>query len=581
MSVVAPAAAPPRWLFGAAPDLLLGCGLGYLLFLACVWLPATQHAVGPWLPLAVPALGLLFNTPHYGATLLRVYERREDRRYYAVFSVWITLLIWGLFVLGLHVVTVGSLLLTAYITWSPWHFAGQNYGLALMFLRRRQVPVDAALKRLLYASFLFSYGLTVLLIHGSQASYGLAPVPVFGREVYDFLPIGIPASFTDLAMPVFAAGYVLSLAGAAVLCLRRGRPRDLLPAASLVLLQAVWFSIPAILTATGRYTAGNLALSTVWVAIFHSIQYLWICTYYARRSEARPGMGSYLGKTLLAGAAVTTFPALVFSPPLLGTIPFQAGLGILLFSTVNLHHFVLDGAIWKLRDGRVARVLLRQAGRPEVGAVATPAPIGPRWTAAGIWAIAGLSLAIAVYAIWEMEFGVRRPLEEKRLARVIEASNRLRWIGRESHAIHQNIALELGRLLEHSYASESAWKTVREHFERSIELYPSPEAWTGLGSLDLREGHRDRALADFDHAIALDPGNSLALRKRGEVLLDEGRYREAEAALDRAAQLAPDDPAVRAARRRLERERKRRPPASEAPPSPERRAQRAGGERRS
>jgi hypothetical protein len=38
------------------------------------------------------------------------------------------------------------------------------------------------------------------------------------------------------------------------------------------------------------------------------------------------------------------------------------GLGLLTASIVNLHHFVLDGAIWTLRDGRVARMLLRPAG---------------------------------------------------------------------------------------------------------------------------------------------------------------------------------------------------------------------------
>ena len=47
---------------------------------------------------------------------------------------------------------------------------------------------------------------------------------------------------------------------------------------------------------------------------------------------------------------------------------------LLVASVVNLHHFVLDGAIWKLRDGRVARVLLRTAegpGETGVGAATT------------------------------------------------------------------------------------------------------------------------------------------------------------------------------------------------------------------
>jgi hypothetical protein len=41
----------------------------------------------------------------------------------------------------------------------------------------------------------------------------------------------------------------------------------------------------------------------------------------------------------------------------LSPVPFDTGLLLLVNAAVNLHHFVLDGAIWKLRDGTVARIL--------------------------------------------------------------------------------------------------------------------------------------------------------------------------------------------------------------------------------
>ena len=53
-------------------------------------------------------------------------------------------------------------------------------------------------------------------------------------------------------------------------------------------------------------------------------------------------------------------PALVFAPQVLGGLPYDLGLGLMVASAVNLHHFVLDGAIWKLRNTRVAGVLLRR-----------------------------------------------------------------------------------------------------------------------------------------------------------------------------------------------------------------------------
>jgi hypothetical protein len=130
--------------------------------------------------------------PHYGATLLRVYERREDRRRYALFAVWASLLVWGVFAIGVHHALVGSLFLTLYVTWSPWHYTGQNYGLAVMFLRRRGVAFDAVTKRLLYASFITSYLLIFLNLHWSPAG---AYVPNdLGGTRYHLLRLGIPAA---------------------------------------------------------------------------------------------------------------------------------------------------------------------------------------------------------------------------------------------------------------------------------------------------------------------------------------------------------------------------------------------------
>jgi hypothetical protein len=239
---VAAPATSQRWLFGPARDLLLGCGLGYMLVFAALCF------VGPFVrtqsPQALaPLILLLVGAPHYGATLLRVYERRSDRRTYALFAVWTTLALALVFVGATRLVWLGSWVLTVYITWNPWHYAGQNYGLTLMFLRRREVPVDASLKRWIHASFVLTFALTFLVLHREQGTAAFSPL-LYQDLSYTFRPLGIPALLSDALLLLGLAAYVVSLAVTATRLLRLAGPATLLPAALLVATQSLWFTVP-------------------------------------------------------------------------------------------------------------------------------------------------------------------------------------------------------------------------------------------------------------------------------------------------------------------------------------------------
>ena len=192
-SVGAPAS-PSVWLYGRGVDLTLGYGLGYLVCVPLLVLlgAATDHEM--WFPLATLALALVSATPHYGATLLRVYEERDERRKYAIFAVWITLVLAALFVVGLYDRWVGSALLTVYASWSPWHFSGQNYGVAMMYLRRNGIGVSTAAKRSLYASFVSSAVLAFVVIHNAGSSLLFAQGASDESHTFGILQLGIPAA---------------------------------------------------------------------------------------------------------------------------------------------------------------------------------------------------------------------------------------------------------------------------------------------------------------------------------------------------------------------------------------------------
>jgi len=145
-----------RWLYGRWIDLFVGCGLGYLVLVPVLLAYGWSSGVREFPVAAIVAFGMLINAPHYGATVLRVYSDRADRAKYRFFALHATLALALVFAGASRSVWLASALITIYLTWSPWHFAGQNYGLALMFLRRRGVEVDALAKRFFYLSFVLS-----------------------------------------------------------------------------------------------------------------------------------------------------------------------------------------------------------------------------------------------------------------------------------------------------------------------------------------------------------------------------------------------------------------------------------------
>lgn len=552
---MATAADGRRWLFGPAPDLLLGCGVGHALWILLFFVPVVERGVKPWLVLGALLVSLVTNTPHYGATLVRVYEQREERRRFAFFTVWITLALVLLFVGGLHSALLGSLLVTAYVTWSPWHFSGQNYGLALMLLRRRGADVDAPTKRLLYASFVLSFALTALLLHTAAGAIGLAPVPAAISGDYAFLSLGLPNALARLLFPALGLAYLGVLAAAAVRLLRKARVRDLFPAAMLVLTQAMWFSLPAFLRFQDAFTSSNIAFGALGISIAHSVQYLWVTSYYAANSTRHERPLRFLGKTLLAGCAVVVVPGLVFAPGVLGTVPYSAGLGVLLFSVVNLHHFLLDGAIWKLRDGRVAQVLLRapaEAPGAGPGAIAPPGRLRPL-----VWTAGALGLAVSLFYSYEVVFGINRPLHQHRLERVESGLRHLRWIGRDDFLLHQQLADAMARrsfreaLKQHTPGPRIDFSDAERHYEQSLHIHPSADAWLGLGNLRFTRGDYRGAHQAYAAALRIDPRHFRAHDRLGELWLTEGNLPRARASLERAAALAPRDERIRAALARL------------------------------
>jgi tetratricopeptide (TPR) repeat protein len=201
------------------------------------------------------------------------------------------------------------------------------------------------------------------------------------------------------------------------------------------------------------------------------------------------------------------------------------------FSIVNIHHFILDGAVWKLRDGGIARVLLRSSEEAEVAGRARGSAI-----AALIWTGAALSLVVPAMTVYEAIGMYRDPGPE----RTSEAAWRLRWVGRETVALH----MEAGGKSEQAGLDGAAI----EHYRRSIELFPLAEAWDALGAVYARHQQIALAHAAYDRAATLRPDLPRLQFLRAKfrlALADNGArpdpgWRETTAALLRVLELKPD-----------------------------------------
>jgi Flp pilus assembly protein TadD len=541
-----------RWYFGAAPDLLLGCGAGYFAVFAAM--AAFGDGFREFAPMGLlPLLLLVSALPHYGATLLRVCERPEDRRSYSFVTLLISVVTLLALVISLQSVLLGSWLLTIYLTWSPWHYSGQNYGISMMFLRRRGVEVTPLARRLLHWSFGLSFALIALSIHGSVPGANYAPVSYQGT-LYGQISLGVPEVVRQPLMIAVAVAYVGSLLGAGRLLLRGASLRDLVPALVVVASQGLWFAIPALARLGGWFQdAGPLSsdyslYAFVWVAVAHSIQYLWVTSFFAARSAgldpAAAGRGfklRYAAKVLAAGAALWVIPGLVFAPGALGDLPFDAGLAVMIASAVNLHHFLLDGVIWKLRDQRIARVLIRTSEPGD--AAGLPAPVGARRGFAFArltplaWGIGFACVAIYFVGTWEVEIGIRRAVTQGDTQRALVGAERLRWIGRDSAKVRLTTGL--------AQADSGDLPGAIARVEGGVALHETSEIWGGLGSLYERDRRYEDAIVAYRKAQQLGPETPelmnnlawlLALHRRG----DAASAREAVALATRASKALDD-----------------------------------------
>lgn len=324
-----PAAAPPtlpigRTFFHPAVDYLLIGGLASVPFVALVGFDRALFPTGVAALIAV----VLVNYAHFAASTVRLYTRPGLARSIP----WVA---WGFPVVW--AVLMGVALVWAdlfadhfwalYQSWSPYHYAAQTFGIAMMYTGRSGVKLAGSARRWLWWTCMLPF-LWAFFSGANEAGLAwfvdlqaLAAVPWLG---------GLHTATTWL---LGAAALLLPLAFFAT----AGRRMPLI-AVALVATNALWWLT---LSYDDAWT---------WAALAHGIQYLLVVGIFDARDHAgddgpqlRRGLGFY-GLCVVLG--VILFMLLPAGVSIGAGIDFDVTIKVL-FAGIILHHFIVDGFIWK------------------------------------------------------------------------------------------------------------------------------------------------------------------------------------------------------------------------------------------
>lgn len=507
------------WISNAWVDLIVGCGAwsAPLLLLSYLSLSSSTRI---W-SFVFYGLAFFFNYPHYTATLYRAYHRAEDVEKYRTFTVHVTALVMVTLLVAHFWARLLPWIFTLYLTWSPWHYSGQNYGLFMMFARRAGANPNKRTRGALYGAFVASYLILFLSFHTGPSNDPL------------FLSLNIPSIVGRWEQLILGAAFV-GLAGYGLTRLARETGwRKLTPSLTLFSSQFLWFLLPAGISLVRGLEIPQSRYSTGILAVMHSAQYLWITSYYARREAANESSSSkatwkpfaYFGVLILGGIAL-------FVPgPWLASRAFHHDFtaSFLIFTAlVNIHHFILDGVIWKLRDRRVASLLLNSRERIAQATSRTGSHIASvwQWCASSVPTAKWLRVGVAVVLLaWGTVDQVRYYLALH--------SDNIRDLQRAAalNSFDSVVQLDLGRKEYADGDSGQAESSLR----RAVQVNPAdPVARQELLKLLLEQKQYDEALQVTESALKYFPKDPNLLVDRGLLNVQLGYPNAARADWDRA-----------------------------------------------
>jgi len=279
---------------------------------------------------------LLATSAHFAAATVRLYSKPAYYREFSFLSFAFPLITLAvLVVLVIFPGTAGRHFQVLYLTWAPFHYAKQIYGLSLMYSFRSGLKLLDGDKKLIYWVSMVPF-LYALFSGSSHMGVGWLLSP----ELVQSTP-WLLATLTAIKKLLLLAVFI---APAFLYWKIWSSKRRILPLMVLMLMlsNGLW------------WTALNFNEAFVLATIGHGVQYLAIILiYHVREQLAEPGNkhGWFFHATSFYARCVLLAYALFSCLPFV-FVWFGAGVVesmLMVIAIINVHHFIVDAYIWRLR----------------------------------------------------------------------------------------------------------------------------------------------------------------------------------------------------------------------------------------
>ena len=335
----APSSGVDRYFVNAPIDAMLIGGASVALY--TVFRLRPQLASSPSVASLAAALVWICNYPHFAATNYRLYHSKASRSQYPLTS-FVTPVVMLIAVAGCYLSpnNVAPLFIKLYLLWSPYHFSGQTLGITMVYARRTGFVIDGWLRRSLTAFIFLTF-----LVQNAWAEVGRHVNPFYGIDYPTLgVPVWLPQMLTKLMWLALAATIAQLMWKIA-----NDGPRIPLIVLLPAFTQYIWF----VATPAGQFS--------YMVPFFHSLQYLLI----AWSVQLKEGLAArkcepsvryvWSESTRWMSINIAVGFALFWGLPHLGS-HFGKSLAFstaVMLAAIQVHHFFVDGVIWRLRNPAV------------------------------------------------------------------------------------------------------------------------------------------------------------------------------------------------------------------------------------